>query len=121
MLFRSTDVIRHHFHDDMWIASLEHKLIKSTEDTVISDCRFKNEGEMIQRAGGIQIWVQRGNLPVWYQTACDDLINNTNIMEISYPRVHKSEWSWLNNKFDYTIFNNGSTQDLFSQLERIIR
>ena len=116
-----TDVIRHHFHDDMWIASLEHTLCSATDSIVISDCRFKNEGDMIRKTGGIQIWVQRGQLPEWHQTAIDDLTNNTNNMSILYPSIHQSEWSWLANKFDYTIFNDGTPSDMFTQLERIIR
>ena len=38
-----TDIIRKGFHDDVWIASLENKLRKNSDNVVISDCRFPNE------------------------------------------------------------------------------
>jgi len=37
-----TDVLRNHFHDDIWIASLENKLRK-TEDDVVVDGRSTKE------------------------------------------------------------------------------
>jgi hypothetical protein len=54
-----TDVLRNHFHNDIWVASVEHKLLKSTEDVVITDCRFSNEVAAIKNAGGIAIRVKR--------------------------------------------------------------
>ena len=34
-----TDVCRNHFHNDIWVASVEHRLLNSKEDIVITDCR----------------------------------------------------------------------------------
>ena len=50
-----TEVCRHGFHDDIWIASLENKLRNSKDDIVISDCRFPNEIKSIKNAGGIVV------------------------------------------------------------------
>ena len=42
-----TDVCRNHFHDEIWIASLENKLRRTSDDVVISDSRFGNEIECV--------------------------------------------------------------------------
>ena len=47
-----TEVCRRGFHDDIWIASLENKLRNTTDDVVITDCRFPNEIKAIKAAGG---------------------------------------------------------------------
>ena len=38
-----TEVCRNGFHPDIWVASVENKLRKSTDNIVITDCRFANE------------------------------------------------------------------------------
>ena len=38
-----TEVCRNGFHSDIWVASVENKLRKSTDNIVITDCRFANE------------------------------------------------------------------------------
>ncbi|MEI7516740.1 MAG: hypothetical protein WCK81_15245, partial [Betaproteobacteria bacterium] len=48
----ATEVCRNTFHDYIWIASLEKKLIGNTNDIVITDCRFQNEIQAIQNVGG---------------------------------------------------------------------
>ena len=64
-----TDVVRNHFNTDTWIASLENRLQKSTNNIVISDARFPNEIESIQKAGGYIIRVKRGPDPEWWDNA----------------------------------------------------
>jgi hypothetical protein len=57
-----TEVCRKAFHNDIWIISLENRLRQSTDNIVISDCRFPNEVSAIKNAGGKVIWVKRGAL-----------------------------------------------------------
>ena len=66
-----TEVFRQGFHDDIWIASLENKLRKTTDDIVISDCRFPNEIKAIKAVGGQVIRIKRGPEPDWYEAATD--------------------------------------------------
>ena len=80
-----TEVCRKSFHDDIWIASLEHKLQTSGDNIVISDCRFPNEIKSIKNSGGKVIWVQRGELPDWYTTA---LLDNKSTGSI-VPQIKK--------------------------------
>jgi hypothetical protein len=112
-----TEVCRHSFHDDIWIASLENKLRNSKDHIVISDCRFPNEVASIKNAGGQVIWVRRGALPEWYELA----VNHKESMATAYPEVHISEYSWVETKFDYVLDNNGTVQDLYDQVEKLIK
>jgi hypothetical protein len=117
-----TEVCRKGFHDDIWIASLENKLRNSKDHVVISDCRFPNEISSIRNAGGKIVWVKRGQLPDWYDTA---LGANSGILTdqelLKKLKIHASETAWVGTKFDYVIDNNGSIEDLFNQSELLIR
>lgn len=112
-----TDVMRDHFHQDIWLNSLEYRMrsYKNQPCVVISDARFRNELSLIHELGGKIIWVQRGGLPEWYETACDANKGNvisTKLMQTKYKDVHKSEWDWAGFKVDYVIKNEGTISDL---------
>jgi hypothetical protein len=116
-----TEVCRQGFHDDIWIASLENKLRTSKDNVVISDCRFPNEINAIKNANGIILWVQRGELPEWYDIALD--ANKGNLNASNYMRdvgIHPSEWKWIGTEFDIIIDNNSSLNNLYNQIESII-
>ncbi len=79
---------------------------------VIPDVRFRNEQNMIRDLGG-EIWrVQRGDIPEWYGCAMLDNTTGGDLME-AYD-VHPSEYKWIdmNNKFDVTLYNEGTIEDL---------
>ena len=111
-----TDVIRGHFHDDMWLASLENKLRKTDDDIVISDVRFKNEVKMLKDLGAVCIEVTRGDRPGWYQHAVD-----SDIKKLETLKVHRSEYDWIGTEFDAVIDNNGTLDELYKQVEDLIR
>lgn len=120
-----TEVCRKSFSDDIWIASLENKLRTSRDDIVISDCRFPNEIKAIKTAGGQVIWVQRGELPSWYGVA---LAANNNLSQpnasseiLKELGVHVSETAWIGCKFDHIVYNNGTIDDLYSQVKNLIQ
>jgi hypothetical protein len=116
-----TEVCRQGFHDDIWIASLEYKLLKSKDNVVISDCRFPNEISALKKAGGKIVWVKRGELPSWYQTAL--LANqgsNVALNEMKMLKIHSSEWAWLGNDFDFEIDNNGTIDELYSKIVKVL-
>lgn len=125
-----TEVCRHGFHDDIWIASLENRLRKTTNHIVISDVRFPNEIKAIRNAGGIVIWVQRGSLPKWYDCALtenttpDDrqwlLEDAHQLMGQKYPHVHSSEWAWIGTTFNYIIDNNSTVDALYNQINSLL-
>jgi hypothetical protein len=114
-----TEVCRNGFHNDMWIASLENKLRSSTDDIVISDCRFPNEITAIKAQGGQVVWVQRGALPEWYNLAVESNRSTFNHMRTAFPEVHASEWAWVGTPFDAVIDNNGNIDELYQQVKSL--
>ena len=123
-----TEVARRSFHDDIWIAALENKLRKTTDDVVISDCRFPNEIKSIRRAGGIVIRVVRGPEPEWYSIA--ETVNRGPVRNTEWAlsknrlekyHVHASETAWIGTKFDAVIDNNADGLDnLYSQIKDLV-
>jgi hypothetical protein len=117
-----TEVCRKAFHDDIWIASLENKLRNSKDHVVISDCRFPNEIRSIKNAGGLIVWVRRGDLPDWYQyaLAANQLGSNLALNELKMRKIHASETAWVGTEFDYEIDNNGTIDDLCQKIQSIV-
>jgi hypothetical protein len=123
-----TEVARKSFHDDLWIAALENKLRKTTDDVVISDCRFPNEIKSIKRAGGIVIRVVRGSEPAWYALA--EKVNRGPKRNIEWRLsknqleeygVHASETAWIGTEFDAVIDNNADGLDnLYRQIKDLV-
>jgi hypothetical protein len=111
----------------MWVASLEHRLLNSQNDIVITDCRFPNEIKAIRNAGGRVIRIKRGPEPVWYDAAKS--VNKGPSRNMSWALskqkmeklgIHASETAWVGTKFDATLNNDGSLDELYSQIEREI-
>ena len=122
-----TEVCRRAFHDDIWIAALENKLRNSTDDIVISDCRFPNEIKSIKDAGGIVIRVIRGAEPEWYDAAVSaNRGPNGNVSwalsraKLERLKVHASESSWVGTKFDAEVDNNSSMDHLLNQINDLV-
>jgi len=106
-----TELFRNHFHNEIWIASLEKQLSKYS-NIVITDCRFVNEINTIKKHGGIIIKINRGSYPKWYL----DYVNNI----IDKPNIHPSEYSWIKEKFDFEIDNNNSLYELDYKIKSIL-
>jgi hypothetical protein len=116
-----TEVCRKAFHDDIWIASLENKLRTSKDNIVISDCRFPNEIQSIRDAGGKIIWVKRGELPDWYDTALSaNAGHNWAIQDLKMQKIHASETAWVGTEFNYEIDNNSTIDDLYNKAGLIV-
>ena len=123
-----TDVLRDHFHSDIWIKSLEYRMrkVNKSDTTVITDARFQNELDIIKQLGGTIIWVQRGELPDWYVTAVAANAGNVvskRIMTTRHRDIHQSEWDWAGYSVDHIISNTGTMSELefktLSVLEQI--
>jgi hypothetical protein len=122
-----TDVLRKSFHDDLWIASVEHKLLNLKDDIVITDCRFANELEAIKRAGGITVRANRGPKPDWYDSAVSyNRGENGNLEWASSKRrldmtgIHASEFSSVGLDYDYHLDNNGTIDELHEQINQLL-
>lgn len=122
-----TEVCRLGFHNDIWVASVENQLRKTSHDIVITDCRFPNEIKSIKQAGGITIRVERGEKPIWYQDALtlNQMYKNSeqyNLLKekLENSGAHASEYSSVGIEYDYTISNDGTIEDLHKQVESIV-
>ena len=122
-----TEVCRRGFHDDIWIASLENKLRNSKDNIVISDCRFPNEIASIRKAGGLIVWVKRGELPEWYDAAVSMNKGDVGNMNWSISKekiaklgIHASETAWVGTEFDAELDNNGSIDDLYEHVKNLV-
>jgi hypothetical protein len=112
-----TEVCRHGFHEDIWVASMERRVMmlqrsNPTTHYVIPDTRFPNEVEMIRRQGG-KVWgVRRGEDPEWMIQL---MLHGTEPTD-----VHPSEWSWVHSNLDVLIDNDGTLQDLKQKVKNLL-
>lgn len=122
-----TEVCRHGFHDDIWIASVENKMRKTTDNIVISDVRFPNEIKAIHNAGGMVIRVKRGDDPEWFDAAAS--LNrgpNGNASwalsknKLEQLKIHASETSWVGGKIDHIVYNDTTIDELFDQIKNLV-
>jgi hypothetical protein len=122
-----TEVCRNAFHKDIWVASVENKLRQTSDNIVITDCRFANEVNSIKSVGGVTMRVSRGERPVWYSAAVD--YNNEPqgseqyqkaIVELANYSVHASEYSSIGLLYDHYIDNNGTIDDLHKQVNSVV-
>lgn len=106
-----TEVCRTGFHNDIWIASLERKL-RSNTNYVIPDTRFPNEVNLIKKIGG-EIWcVKRGPDPKWFvQYQLGGSPPN---------HIHSSEWEWARSKFNKTLENDRTLDDLKALVKSLV-
>lgn len=122
-----TEVARKAFHDNIWIHSVEHKLMQSNDNIVISDVRFPNEIKSIKDAGGIVIRTCRDPIPEWYRAA--EIVNNGPTKNLSWAsnkaildncKIHPSETAWIGTEFAAVLDNNGSIDDLYNQINLLL-
>ena len=121
-----TEVCRNGFHSDIWVASVEHKLLHTKDNIVITDCRFANEVNAIKKAGGTTIRIKRGPNPEWYDYA---VALNKGPSHIGWAlareslnkfKVHASEYSSVGLDYDHYVDNDGTIDDLHKKIELII-
>jgi hypothetical protein len=121
-----TDVLRRHFHDDIWIASLESKLMMTKDDVVITDARFRNEIIAIKAAGGITTRVVRGPEPDWYEHAINYNKGEGQIgwsigkTHLDRSNIHASEYSHVGLDYDCVLDNNGTIDELNTQISQLL-
>lgn len=121
-----TDVLRNHFHDDIWIASLENKMRKTRDNIVISDVRFPNEIQAIHNAGGLVVRIKRGDEPSWYQDALNFNEGDRNMSwatsrsRLEKLGIHASETAWVGGDIDHVISNDSTIDTLFEELKNLV-
>ena len=115
-------MLRHQFHSDIWIESVENKLRFSNDNIVITDCRFPNEIKAIKEAGGIVVRIKRGPDPDWYKFAYDANIGKSGAADkLKYRKIHESEMSWIGPNINVTIENNGTIDELYQSIKDLVQ
>ena len=122
-----TEVCRQGFHDDIWIASVENKMRKTTDNIVISDVRFPNEIKAIHNAGGKVIRVKRGEDPEWYEAAISankgpDANSTWSLSKakLAQLKIHASETAWVGGNINHIVYNNSTIDELFRQIRNLV-
>jgi hypothetical protein len=122
-----TEVLRNHFHTDIWVASVENKLRQTKDNIVITDCRFANEVNAIKSAGGTTMRVSRGEQPIWHDAAVSynrgevgNMTWSLSKLKLEQLRVHASEYSSVGLPYDHYVDNNGTIDELHKKVESII-
>ena len=124
-----TECIRNVFSENVWSSSLIMRYNENNrKPTVVTDCRFRNEIFAIKKASGYIIRISRGREPDWYEMMRrynsgemyieEEMKVNDLIREGKIP--HVSETNWIGCKFDRTIINNGSVNDLYEVVDDIM-
>ena len=42
------------------------------------------------------------------------------LMPQRYPNIHHSEWAWIGQTFNYELDNNGTVEELYSQVNNLL-
>lgn len=120
-----TEAGREVFHKDIWVNSLLKRA--GDKNVVITDVRFKNELKFIQKNNGIVIRVKRGPEPEWYEDAIKVNKGDRHIGwalakdRLKRKGIHVSETDWVGSKFDYTIENDGTLEDLGKKVDGLLQ
>jgi len=119
-----TDILRQKFFDAIWVKSLEKRVLENLDkNLVITDIRFPNELSTLSLYPFVSIRIIRGDLPEWYSVACKANSGDEEAMQImktKYKDVHASEYALAGHDTDYTIYNNGSLEDLYRSIDNIM-
>jgi hypothetical protein len=122
-----TEVCRNNFHTDIWVASVENKLRQTNENIVITDCRFANEVYALKNVGAVTMRVNRGERPIWYNSAVDYANEPEGSeqwlkakVELGTYAVHASEYSSVGLLYDYYVDNNGTIDELHKQVNSVV-
>lgn len=114
-----TDVMRNHFHPDIWVLTVEKQMKDIMDKTgktkfIVSDLRFINEYEWIKSFACNKIMhVQRGDLPSYYND-----VKHNGITEIE--GVHISEILWMTFEIDISINNNKEIKEMLETVDKHI-
>jgi dephospho-CoA kinase len=65
--------------------------------------------------------VVRGENPEWYDLAVKANQGDSHARAEISTKVHSSEWSWVGHDFDYVIDNNSTLENLYHQINQIIK
>lgn len=97
-----TETMRNTLHDNVWVNSAMSDI--DGKDVIFTDVRFPNEAKAVTDRGGILIRINR------YPPGCSPKLMDEHATEKALD-----EW-----KFDHTIYNLGTLDDLRAQIKEIL-
>jgi len=101
------DGLRNSICEDVWIRALERDVFTcGYKKVVITDIRYPNELEAIQRWGGYAIKLKR-------TTSVTTCGNTQHASEVSLDSTPDGEW-------DYVLDNNGTVKELYNKLDYVL-
>lgn len=124
-----TEAGRKVFGEPLWVSTVERRWLNAGKpNTVITDCRFPNEINMIRDLGGKVIRVKRGPEPAWYQSILfynKGYADEEDIRQIERLRVtgnipHESETAWIGTDVDEVINNDGTLEELEEKIDAFV-
>jgi len=102
-----TDLFRKYFDDNIWVYTLERRLINNKEKNyVISDVRFTNEIEFLYNINSTLVYVEREEPEEWFYN-----------LEKVPKDLHISEWSWIKYLPNICLKNKGTIEELYKEIE----
>ena len=121
--YLGTDIMRNHFHNNIWIDSLEKQITAESRSIVITDVRFLNEIDLINRMNGQIVWIKKDPLPEWYPIAQMASLGSevAKIQLHEKYQIHESEWAWSGHVCDATIQNNDGLSELYENTEKWLK
>ena len=116
-----TEVMRNSLLDNIWIKSLQHKLMASTVDCVITDVRFPNEIDFLKSMNAKIIEVKRFE-PAWVNEISSMHYSMIEAyMKADRATIHASEWQrfTIDQKkyIDHVISNTGTKEEFFQKID----
>lgn len=126
MMNVGTEVMRRHFHNDIWVMNVERRLSLIDGHVVLVDGRFPNEIALAHRHGGRVIRIKRGPDPAWNGLALTanhhpvQGIREGAMRLLDGKGVHRSEYAWIGSEVDDTIVNDGTIAELHETVVRLI-
>ena len=122
-----TDCLRNHLHKNIWVDSLEKKVRNTDKNIIITDCRFKNEIEMLKNLGAFFVRVERPPFPQWFNKVGELNLKGYNSAGIEnlvpeVKNVHISEWDWIGYDNPDYILNSitGDFNGLYKQIDKMM-
>ncbi|CAM6054466.1 unnamed protein product [Sphagnum tenellum] len=118
-----TEVMRHHFHPDIWVMAVERRMLDldTNQGIVFGDVRHPPEIRLTRSHGGKLVRIKKGDDPIWFDTARLANTGDGEALRImrDVHNVHDSEMAWIGEHLDYTVVNDGSISDLADKIRTL--
>lgn len=116
-----TDVMREHFHTDIWVANTEKRIRDyGNRKVVVMDGRFPNEIDMVTNMGGSAVRIKRGDDPWFYEGVRMGRLPEIQ-SELDRMGIHMSEYAWIEKPLHHTIDNSSTIGDLSNRVDEWIK